>query len=62
MKEESSRNTKMERRSPKGTISEREKPIILRRSYRLNWKNYSDIKFENGTFKYLLIKIERGNK
>lgn len=46
----------------RGTIKGREEPIILKRAHKLSWKNYSNLGVENGTFKYLLVRIKQGNK
>ncbi len=42
----------------KGTIKNREKPIVLLNTYNLSWNNYSDIGSERyNIFKYLLLEI-----
>lgn len=40
-----------------GTKKNREKAIILRGSYRLDWRDYSDLKPRGGRFRYLHIRI-----
>jgi len=44
-----------------GTMSGRSESIILKGKYMLNWNDYSDMKKQNGTFRYLLVKIPHGN-
>ncbi len=41
----------------KGTMKGREEPITLKRSYKLNWRDYSNLGVKNGIFKYLLVKV-----
>ena len=40
-----------------GTRSKRDKSIRLRKSYRLGWRNYSNIENRNGRFRYLAVKV-----
>ena len=44
-----------------GTMSGRSESIILKGRYMLNWNDYSDVKKQNGKFRYLLVKIAHGN-
>lgn len=44
-----------------GTKSGRSNSIKLEGRYMLNWKNYSEVKKQNGKFRYLLVKITNGN-
>jgi len=41
----------------KGTINKRDKIIRLRKSYELSWRDYSNIKKQNGRFRYLTVKV-----
>ena len=47
---------KFPRAIPK-SMKKREKSIILRSSYELEWRPYSSCEVENGRFKYLAIKV-----
>ena len=40
-----------------GTINGREKPLVLRNSYTLRWRPYSNPPTENGEFRYLAVQI-----
>lgn len=42
-----------------GTKKNREKGIILRGSYQLDWRDYSDLKLPSGLFRYLHIMLSR---
>lgn len=40
-----------------GTKSGRSESIILKEKYMLNWNDYSDMKKQNGEFRYLLVEV-----
>lgn len=45
-------------RTSEGTMRGREKPVQIKSTYKLSWKDYSEFKDkENGKFRYLLVKI-----
>ena len=45
----------------KGTMRGRESPIKLAGKYSIRWKDYSDLKRQNGMFRYLLVRVKHGN-
>lgn len=46
-------------RAGNGTTRGREDPVVLTHDYVLGWKDYANYPQKNGTFRYLIIDIER---
>lgn len=44
-----------------GTMRGRESPIELTGEYNIRWKDFSDLKIGNGKFRYVCVKVKRGN-
>jgi cAMP phosphodiesterase len=42
-----------------GTMRGREKSIALVRDHTFNWNNYSDFGKKGGSFRYLMVRVER---
>lgn len=53
-----SRNLDWKMDTSKGTKGGRIEEIKLKRIYKIKWKDYSDLKVENGIFRYLLTEIQ----
>jgi len=49
----------LEKGISEGTIQERITPLMLEGMYGLHWKDYSDMKMQDGKFKYLLVKVKQ---
>jgi len=51
-------NLDWKKNTSKGTKGGRIEEIKLRRSYKIKWEDYSDLKEKNGKFRYLLTEIQ----
>lgn len=46
----------------KGTMRDREEPIVIRGTYKLLWQDYSELRrAKYGNFRYLLVKVDGGH-
>ena len=52
---------KWKEETSKGTMRGRGNPIKSAGEYSIRWKDYSDLKRENGKFRCLLVKVKHGN-